>query len=125
MKSTEKRPSWWKLYIIFPLLLALFTVDSRLKISARGHQAVQIAIVLIVFGLTQLWIKANSSALVKMDQRQYHGTYTVLEYPPYQQIVSNKKLQIPDTEVKGLLNDTFEMDNADAEYFTAEEYRRN
>ena len=34
----------------------------------RGHQAVQIGIILLVYGLIHLWLKANAAALSNMDQ---------------------------------------------------------
>ncbi len=60
MSSNYARPKWWQLYLTFPLLIALFAVDSRLKISMRGHQAVQIVIVLLIYRLVHLWLRANA-----------------------------------------------------------------
>jgi hypothetical protein len=95
----------------------LFVAESRLKISARGHQAVQIAIVLLIFGLIHLWIKANSSALSRMDSEQYYGRITVIQIPPEQ--LSNRRgaeRSMPGPlEIKGVLSDTFEMDYIDVE----------
>jgi len=110
------RPKWWQLYLTFPLLIALFVVDGRLKISTRGHQAVQLGIALLVYGLIHLWLKANASALSEMDRMQDHGTFTVIQIPSYQ--VSDKDkfsaFQIPPSELKGVLSDTFEIDYIDA-----------
>ena len=125
MFSSNTRPKWWQLYLTLPLLIALFVVDSRLKLSTRGHQAVQIGIVLVVFGLVHLWLKANSTALSKMDYEQYHGTIRVMRVPLEQlSESSNKKrpmLQFPDSEIKGMLSDTFEMETIDAEAFPVDE----
>ena len=84
MSSQDVHPKWWQLYLTFPLLLALFLLDSRLILSVRGHQAVQIGILLLVYALVHLWLKANSTALSKMDQRQYRGTIRVIRIPPSQ-----------------------------------------
>ena len=100
-------------------------LDSRLKISARGHQAVQIGIVLLVYGLVHLWLKANAKALSNMDQRQFHGTVTVTRVPSYQLPESNKDkrpiFQFSNSEIKGTLSDTFEMDYIDADFFSVDE----
>jgi hypothetical protein len=125
MPSQDLRPKWWQLYLTFPLLIALFVVENQLKISARGHQAVQIGILLIIYGLVHLWLKANSSALSQMDQKQYRGTITVIQILPDQIRDSNKAerptFQFPASEIKGVLSDTFGMDYIDAEFLPSDE----
>jgi hypothetical protein len=125
MSSSHKNPKWWQLYLVFPVFIALFAVDNRLKISTRGHQAVQIGIVLFVYELVHLWLKANSKALSQMDQLQHHGTIRVIRVPSYQLTELDKDnhplFQLPATEIKGVLSDTFEMDYIDAEFFPVEE----
>jgi len=125
MSSNYARPKWWQVYLTLPLLIMLFALDSRLRLSVRGHQVVQIGIVLIVFGLIHLWVKANARALSEMDRRQVYGKVTVIRIPPYQLPDSDKDshsmLQLPDTEIKGVLSDTFEMDYIDAEFLPIEE----
>jgi|SRR6266498_2664175 hypothetical protein len=122
MFSSNVRPKWWQLYLLFPLLIALFMFDFHLKISTRGHQAVQIGILLLVYGLVHLWLKANSTALSKLDQRQYHGTITVIRIPPSQLSDTGKRiLQLPESEIKGVLSNTFDMDYIDAESLPIDE----
>jgi hypothetical protein len=125
MTNNSARPKWWQVYLTFPLLIVLFILDGRLKLSARGHQAVQIGIVLIVFGLIHLWLKANEISLAKIDQTQFHGTVTVIRIPPHQlSDTSNDKRpmsQFPNTEIKGTLGNTFEMDCIDAEFSAVDE----
>lgn len=114
--SQHTRPKWWQVYLTLPLLIALFAMDSRLKISMRGHQVVQIGIVLLVYGLIHLWLKANATALSRMDRIQDHGTFTVIQIPSYHLPDKDKLpvVQFPDSELKGVLSDTFEMDYIDA-----------
>jgi hypothetical protein len=118
MSTSNPRPKWWQLYLTFPLLIVLFVADSRLKISSRGHQIVQIGIVLLVFGLIHIWIKANSSALSRMDQEEYSGRITVIRIPSYQETILDMQehptLETSASEIKGVLSDTFEMDYIDA-----------
>lgn len=126
--SQDIRPKWWQVYLIFPLLIALFILDSRLKLSARGHQAVQIGILLFVYGLIHLWLKANSAALSEMDQKQFHNTFTVIRIPPYQLLNANSSkhstFQFPNSEIKGTLGNTFEMDYIDAEFSSVDEINK-
>ena len=125
MSSNHDHPKWWQLYLTLPLLIALFMLDSRLRLSARGHQAVQIGILLLVYGLVHLWLKANATALSNMDQRQYHGTVTVTRVPSYQLPESNNDkrpmFQFSNSEIKGTLSDTFEMDIINAEFCPVDE----
>ena len=115
MSSFNSRPKWWQLYLTFPLLIALFVMDHRLKISTGGHEAVQIGIILLVYGLIYGWLKANSVALSRMDRRQYYGKVMVVQIPSYEMPDANHShrpmLQLPNSEIKGMLSDTFEMDN--------------
>jgi hypothetical protein len=112
-------------YLTFPLLIALFALDARLKISTRGHQLMQIGILLFVYGLVHLWLKANSSALLQMDQEQYRGRITVIQIPPYQRSDTDKgqyaMLQLPDSQMKGVLDDTYQVDYINAESFSSDE----
>jgi hypothetical protein len=121
MSSSNLRPKWWQLYLTFPLLIALFVAENRLKISARGHQAVQIVIVLLIFGLIHLWIKANSSALSRMDQEQYSGRFTVIRIPSDQlsdlDVEEGSRFALPLSEIKGVLSDTFDVEHIDSEAF--------
>jgi len=125
MNTNYARPKWWQVYLTFPLLIVLFMLDHRLTLSASGHQAVQIGILLLVYGLVHLWLNANSAALSKMDQKQYHGTVTVIRIPPFQLSDADKEkspiFRLPASEIKGMLSNTFEMDYIDAESFPVDE----
>ena len=125
MTPHPARPKWWQVYLTLPLLVALFMVDNRLKLSTRGHQTVQIGIVLLVYGLIHLWLKANATALSNMDQRQFHGTVVVTRIPQYQlpELKNDKRpmVHFRDSEIAGTLSDTFEMDYIDAEYISVDE----
>ena len=120
MFSQDIRPKWWQLYLTLPLLVALFVMEHRLNISVHGHQAVQIGILILIYGLMHLWLQANASALSKMDQRQYSGRITIVQIPWEQMPDSNgaqpAAFPFPDSEIKGVLSDTFEMDCIDAKF---------
>ena len=123
MFSRDIHPKWWQLYIILPLLIVFFAVDSRLKISEHGHQAVQIGIILVFYGLIHLWLRANATALSKLDQQQYPGRVTVIEIPPYHLSEKDRgpMFHLPDAEITGLLSDTLDMDYLDAEFSPIDE----
>ena len=122
MYPNKAHPKWWQLYLTFPLLIALFAIVNQLQLSTRGLEAVQIVIVLIAFEFVHLWLKANAKALSEIDQEQYGGRVTVIRVQPDQLPATddeNKKrpmFQLPGSEIKGVLSDTFEMDTIDAEF---------
>lgn len=126
MSSNKANPKWWRLYLVFPLLIASFAVDSRLRLSIRGHQTVQILIVLIIFGYMVLWLKANARALSAMSQAQDAGRVKVIKIPPYQlsamddEKTKRPMFQLSGSEIKGVLSDTFEMDVIDAEFYSVD-----
>jgi hypothetical protein len=129
MLPQNVHPKWWQLYLTFPLLIALFVAENRLKISTRGHQVVQIGIILLIYGLIHLWLRANARALSNMDRMQDHRTFTVIQIPPPHLSDTDKDkhsmFQLPDSEIRGVLSDTFEMDNIDAESFSIDADRKN
>jgi hypothetical protein len=121
MKSKTANPKWWQLYLLLPLLVGLFLVDFRLELSTRGHQIVQIGILLFVYWLVHLWLKANEPALCKMDTPRQGTIITIIQFPLRDQIRNQPLLQLPETEVKGVLGDTFEMDTTETEIFPMKE----
>ena len=129
MTSTNIRPRWWQLYLTFPLLLALFVLDNRLKISTRGHQVVQIGIILLVYGLIHLWLKANARALSRMDQQAYSSTFKVIEIPAVRDPEADRArrsiLQLSDSEIKGLLTDSMDMSYLDMDPKAMQELHKN
>ena len=129
MNSTNIRPRWWQLYLIFPLLVALFFVDNRLRLSTRGHEAVQISILILVYSLVYLWLKANSRALSRLDQQAYQGTVRIIRIPWTPDDESDEErrtiLQLPDSEIKGLLSETVDLDYIDAESTPVHEVHKN
>ena len=115
MSSQTLRPQWWQLYLGLPLLLALFIVDHQLDLSVLGHQVAQIAIVLLIYGFIYVWLKANRRAFSQMDREQNGGRIVVMRMPFMKLPEGRQAFQLPDSEVKGLLSDTFEMDCLDVD----------
>ena len=122
MSSSNARPKWWQLYLIFPLLVVLFILEARLKISQLGHELLQLGILLFVYGLIHFWLKANAKALSNLDRVQVSKTPIIRVYP-FLDLEKEKHpiFQLPDSEIKGILSDTFETDYIDAEFLPIDE----
>ncbi len=125
MSSRTLRPKWWQLYIVVPLLLSLFIVDHQLNLSVLDHQVVQVGIVLLIYGFIHRWLNANRKALSHLDEEQNGGRITVIRMPfleiPASSSGSPLTFQLPDSEIKGMLSDTFEKDYIDAQSFPVDE----
>ena len=117
----DVRPKWWQLYLTLPLLIGLFMVDFRLNLSARGHQIAQLGILLFVYWLVHLWLKANQAALGRAEDTQNPVIITFIQTALPNERRSQPLFHLPDSEIKGLLNNTFEMDIIDAEFLPMEE----
>ncbi len=55
------RPKWWLLFLLLPVLVGLFVIDTKAPISDAGHRVLEVGIVLLVFGLIELWLRANDA----------------------------------------------------------------
>lgn len=123
MYSSNSRPRWWQLYLTFPILIGLFVADSRIKLTTFGHQVVQVGIVVFIYWVISRWLKSNASALSHMDRADNSPTFRVIRVPVYTSPKESKQplIQLPDSEIKGVLSDTFEMDYIDAKALPVEE----
>ncbi len=121
MSQPTIRPRWWQLYLTLPLLLALFLVERRLRLSAGGHLAAQIGIVLLIYGLIDVWLRANARALSRADQDETHETIIISPIPSRRLPHHRPMFEFPDAEIKGTLSDTFEIDVIDAEFLPTED----
>lgn len=62
MNTHTARPSWWQLWLLFPVLAILAYVDVNVSMSPLSHRAVEIGIVPVLFGLVEVWLRANAAA---------------------------------------------------------------
>ena len=123
MSHPTVHPRWWQLYLTLPLLPALFLVERRLRLSAGGHLAAQIGIVLLIYGLIDLWLRANARALSQVDRDKFHETIITSPIPPRRLSDRRPLFEFPEAEIKGTLSDTFEIDVIDAEFLPVEDSR--
>lgn len=64
----HRRPAWWLLYALVPLLAGLCVVEHRAPLSPGWHAGVQVGIVLFIYGLMWLWLRANRFRLLWSEQ---------------------------------------------------------
>jgi hypothetical protein len=64
MRHKPRGPAWWLLPALLPLLAGLFVVEKRAALPPGGHTAAQASIVLFIYGLVWLWLRANTLQLL-------------------------------------------------------------
>ena len=67
MKTHDGRPSWWQLYLLGLGMIGLLVLGALGPLSERGHQAAAIGTLLLVWGLVELWLRANTAALLHVS----------------------------------------------------------
>jgi potassium-transporting ATPase KdpC subunit len=68
----HRGPAWWLMYVLVMLLTWLFVVEHRAPLTPGWHMGVQIGIVLCIYALVWLWLRANAVRLLWGDQGTSH-----------------------------------------------------
>jgi hypothetical protein len=56
--------------MIVPLAAGLFWLEMKTPLSETEHRAADVGIVLLIFGLVELWLRANRLAFFREDYRK-------------------------------------------------------
>ena len=67
MLNQKPGPRWGLLYMIVPLSAGLFWLEMKVPLSETQHRAADVVIVLLIFGLVELWLRANRLAFLNKD----------------------------------------------------------
>ncbi len=78
----DSSPKWWQLYALFLVPVILLVVQQQLPLSSGDHEAAQIAIILLTYGLIQLWLIANTAALAEADKEQDRRQIMIEKFYP-------------------------------------------
>jgi hypothetical protein len=73
--ATDRQPVWWLLYTLVPLMGGLLVLEHQAALSSAGHKLAQIGIVLCIYGLVWLWLRASTLALLRVPYNTYGKTY--------------------------------------------------
>ncbi len=69
----KPKPKWWLLFALWPAMVLLLVIESQAVISLRGHQVLQLGILIFIFSLTALWVCVNASAMINEEQTPLKG----------------------------------------------------
>ena len=59
-----REPAWWMLYALVPVMGGLLVLEFRAPLSPGWHKGVQVGIILFVYGLVWVWLRANDIAML-------------------------------------------------------------
>jgi hypothetical protein len=62
-----RKPAWWSLCLLLPLLAALLVLAGWIASSGGWRSALELAAVFAVYGLLFLWMHANRGALARAE----------------------------------------------------------
>jgi hypothetical protein len=59
-----REPAWWMLYALVPVMGGLLVLEFRAPLSPGWHKGLQVGIILFVYGLVWVWLRANDLAML-------------------------------------------------------------
>jgi hypothetical protein len=62
--TTLRKPAWWQLYTLVPVLGGLFIVEHHAALPSNWHMGVQVGIVFLIYRLVWRWLGTNAYALM-------------------------------------------------------------
>jgi hypothetical protein len=74
MDTKRHGPSWWLLYLLIPMMFAAFGIEIHLPLSVAWHRGMEFCIVLLMYVLISLWLKANTGAILIEDYEGWQAT---------------------------------------------------
>ncbi len=112
VQAKVRKPQWWQLYVMIPMLLALFLPEMRLPLTSTEHILAQLGILFLIYGFVQVWLRANRRALMGLDEQQGEWQVRVYTIPPARMPAKSEAplFRLPAAGLKGVLDNTFEME---------------
>ncbi len=102
MSTKQRKPQWWQLYIMLPVLAGLFVLEIRLGLKGAANILAQLGILFLIYGFMQSWVRANRSALMGMDEQPGEWRLNVYKLTPARSIERRPLVQLPENERSGL-----------------------
>ena len=81
MQHTRQGPTWWHAWLPLLLLGGLLVLEHQVPLSPGGHQIVQLAVTLLMYGVLVYWVRHNRGALIQeaYEREQEEGVYTIMQ----------------------------------------------
>jgi hypothetical protein len=62
--TTSRKPAWWQLFTLLPVLAGLFMLEHRAALPSTWHMGVKAGIVCVIYFLVWRWLRFNTYALI-------------------------------------------------------------
>ena len=69
MLNKERKPAWWQLYILVPVMLGLILVEQLDPLPGIASEFVDLSVVVLTFGTMLAWMRINSG-LIEYDEME-------------------------------------------------------
>lgn len=63
MFTVKRKPQWWQLGLLAPLMAGLLILDMHLTLAQWAHQCIEVGVVLLMYGSLACWLWLNQAAL--------------------------------------------------------------
>ena len=67
MLDPRRKAKWGSPYLALPLAVGLFWLQMQAPLPEAGHRIEEMGIVLLIYGLAALWLRANQQAIMNED----------------------------------------------------------
>ena len=116
--AKARKPQWWQLYVMLPMLAGLYLPEMRLRITGTEHIIAQLGILGLIYAFLRIWMQANHRALMGIDEEQGEWRFKVYQLPATGSGAgrdgarfARPLLHVPEAGLKGVLSTTFELDD--------------
>jgi hypothetical protein len=69
MLNKERKPAWWQLYILVPVMLGLILVEQLDPLPGIASEIVDLSVVVLTFGTMLAWMRINSG-LIEFEEME-------------------------------------------------------
>lgn len=69
MQKPRSRPNWLVLFLVITPVLGVLWLEAREPLSQVDHKIVEIGLVVLLYGIVAVWLKANEH-IVMFDEHQ-------------------------------------------------------
>lgn len=86
MNTPNRKPRWWQLSLLAPLMTGLLLVDVHMNLSPAAHQMVEVGVVLLMYGAMAYWLWMNQAALESTVNETQTQPQTIARLEPIQTV---------------------------------------
>ena len=82
MLNKERKPAWWQLYILVPVMLGLILIEQLDPLPGISPEIADVSVVVLTFGTMLAWMRINSG-LIEYDEMEKDESLRYLKITIY------------------------------------------